>query len=305
MLFSVPFPSIRGWIIATLCGLLLTLVSGCSALRIGYSTAPDLAYWWFDRYADFSGEQTQRVREALAQWFNWHRRTQLPDYAALLARMRAEAPVDTTAERVCEWQADLLRRADTAYDRAGPAIAELVLSLTPEQIAHIQKRQSKVNEDFREDYLQPDRAKRAAATLKRTVERAEMIYGKLDAGQRERMAAALTRSPFDPELWDAERRARQQDVVQLIGKLVKEKTPPAQAQAELRGYVDRIERSPHEAYRRYYERLTEFNCGFVANLHNSTTAEQRRHAVQTLSGWEGDLRALAASTPPAVAESSN
>ena len=305
MLFSVPFPSIRGWIIATLCGLLLTLVSGCSALRIGYSTAPDFAYWWFDRYADFSGDQASRVREALAQWFTWHRRTQLPDYAALLARMRAEATVDTTAERVCEWQADLMRRADTAYDRAGPAIAEIVLTLTPEQIAQIQKRQAKVNDEFREDYLQPDRAKRAAATLKRTVERAEMIYGKLDAGQRERIAAALTRSPFDPEAWDAERRARQQDVVQLIGKLVKEKAPLAQAQTELRGYVDRIERSPHEAYRRYSERLMEFNCGFVANLHNTTTPEQRRHAVQTLAGWETDLRSLATSTPTAAAESPN
>ncbi len=282
--------------------MLLTLVSGCSALRIGYSTAPDLAYWWFDRYADFSGDQTSRVREALAQWFNWHRRTQLSDYAALLARMRTEATADTTAARVCEWQVELLRRADTAYDRGGPAIAEIVLSLTPEQIAHIEKRQAKVNEEFREDYLQPDRAKRAAATLKRTVERAEMIYGTLDAGQLERVAAALTRSPFDPEVWDAERRARQQDVVQLIGKLVKEKTPPAQAQTELRGYVDRIERSPHESYRRYSERLMEFNCGFVANLHNNMTVEQRRHAAQTLAGWESDLRALATSAAP---ESSN
>jgi len=305
MQFSVlVVPGFRGWIIATLCAALLTLLSGCSALRIGYGTAPDLAYWWFDRYVDFRGDQTPRVRAALAQWFSWHRRTQLPDYAALLARMRAEAPSDTTPARVCEWQGELMRRIDTAYDRANPAIAEIVATLTPDQIVQIERRQSKVNEDFRDDYLQPDRAKRAAATLKRTVERAEMVYGKLDAAQRDRMAAALARSPFDPDAWDAERRARQQDVRQLLAKLLRDKPAPAQAQAELRAYVDRIERSPHEPYRRYTERLNEFNCAFIATLHNGTSAEQRRHAVKTLAGWEDDLNALTKATP-APSEAAN
>lgn len=298
MQFSI-VPGIRGWIIATLAAALLLGLSGCSALRIGYGTAPDLAYWWFDRYVDFRGAQTPRVREALAQWFAWHRRTQLPDYAALLARMRAEADADTTPARVCDWQRELMRRIDTAYDQANPAIAEIAATLTPDQLVAIEKRQAKVNEEFRDDYLQSDRAKRAAATLKRTVDRAEMVYGKLDAAQRERMAAALAKSPFDPDAWYAERLARQQDVLQVLAKLLKDKPAPAQAQADLRAYVDRIERSPHESYRRYTERLTEFNCGFVAALHNGTTAEQRRHAVKTLAGWEGDLRAIVAAVVPA------
>ena len=45
-------------------------------------TAPDLVYWWLDRYIDFNDTQTPRVHEAIKQWFAWHRRSQLPDYAA-------------------------------------------------------------------------------------------------------------------------------------------------------------------------------------------------------------------------------
>ena len=287
------FPSLRRWIIAALCSA-LTLLSGCSALRIGYGTAPDLVYWWLDRYVDFSGAQTVRVRDAMAQWFAWHRRTQLPDYAALLVRAQAEVLADTSAARVCEWQADLIRRANTAVDRAVPAAAEIMLSFTPEQIAHIEKRYAKVNDDFRDDYLQPDPSKRAAANLKRTVERAETLYGTLDDGQRARMAAALARSPFDAELWLAERRLRQQDALQLLNQLIRDKASREQAQVALRAYVDRIEHSPHEVYKRYSDRLTEFNCAFAATLHNGTTAAQRRHAAKTLAGWEADLRALAA-----------
>ena len=286
-------PYFRRWIITVLCGV-LSLTAGCSALRIGYGTAPDLVYWWLDRYVDFNDTQTPRVREAVAQWFTWHRRTQLPDYAALLTRAQAEVLADTTAGRVCAWQTELIQRADTAFDRAAPAMAEIVLTITPEQVSNIERRYAKTNEEFRDDFLQPDPAKRAAANLKRTVDRAETLYGTLDAGQRARMGAALARSPFDAELWLTERRSRQQDALQTLNRLIKEKTPRDQAQAALRAYVDRIERSPHETYRRYSDRLMEFNCAFAATLHNGTSAEQRRTAAQNLAGWVGDLRAIAA-----------
>ena len=285
-------PYFRRWIITVLCAV-LSLTAGCSALRIGYGSAPDLVYWWLDRYVDFNDTQTPRVREAVAQWFTWHRRTQLPDYAALLTRAQAEVAADTTAGRVCAWQTELIQRADTAFDRAAPAMAEIVLTITPEQVSNIERRYAKTNEEFRDDFLQPDPAKRASANLKRTVERAETLYGTLDAGQRARMGAALARSPFDAELWLTERRSRQQDALQTLSRLVKEKKPREQAQAALRAYVDRIERSPHEAYRRYSDRLMEFNCAFAATLHNGTSAEQRRTAAQNLAGWIGDLRAIA------------
>ena len=281
---------------------MLMLVSACSALRIGYSTAPDLTYWWLDRYVDFDGAQTPRVRAGLAQWFMWHRRNQLPEYAALLARAQAEVVADTTPARACEWQAEVIRRANTAFDRAVPAAADIVLSITPAQIAHIERRYAKVNDEFRDDYLQPEPAKRAAATLKRTVDRAEMLYGNLDDGQRARMAASLARSPFDAELWLAERRLRQQDALQVLSKLTTDKATREQAQLALRAYADRIEHSPHEAYGRYTARLNEFNCAFAAALHNGTSAAQRRHAAKTLAGWEGDLRALAAAKVDVSAE---
>jgi Family of unknown function (DUF6279) len=276
-----------------LCGAAL-LLSGCSALRIGYSQAADLAYWWLDGYADFNGDQTRRIREALAQWFVWHRKTQLPDYAQLLLRAQAEVRGDTTAARVCEWQGELIKRAHTAWDQAAPAAAEWALSVTPQQIQHLERRYAKANDEFRDDYLQEDPRERAEATIKRTVDRAESLYGRLDAAQRARVTAAMARSPFDPELWLAERKMRQQEALQLLRRLGAEGASREQAEGALRVYVEHMERSPREAYRRYSERLAEFNCAFGASLHNSSSPAQRRAAASKLSGWEGDLRALVA-----------
>ena len=272
---------------------LLALVSGCTALRLAYGTAPDLAYWWIDRYVDFDEAQTPRVREALAQWFAWHRRSQVPDYAAQLARARAEVVADTTAARACEWQAEAGKRFHTAFDQAAPAVAEVVLTIKPEQVRKIERRHAKANADYRQAYLQADVRQRTEQTFERTVDRLETLYGSLDAAQRARVAELLERSPFDPELWLAERQLRQQEATQLIRKLVAGAASRDQARTAVLAYVERMRQSPREAYRRYAERLSDFNCGFAADLHNRTTLAQRRHAAQKIAGWEGDLRAIA------------
>ena len=273
------------------------MFGGCSALRIGYSQAPDLAYWWLDGYVDFNDAQTPRVRDALAQWFAWHRRTQLPDYAAQLARAQVELGADTTPARACEWQGEVIKRAHAAWERALPATAELVLSITPQQIQRIERRYAKANDEFRDDFLQVDMRKRAEITLKRTVDRAETLYGRLSDSQRTRLSEALLRSPFDPDAWYAERVQRQQSVVQMLRRFNGDGAAREPLLAALRGQAEQMERSPREAYRRYAERLNEFNCTFAADLHNTTTPAQRRSAVGKLAGWEGDLRALVASAP--------
>jgi Family of unknown function (DUF6279) len=288
-------------IIAALCAAALA-ATGCSALRIGYGTGPDIVYWWLDRYVDFNGDQTARVRQAIRQWFVWHRRTQVPDYAAQLARAQAEALADTTPARVCEWQVEGVKRARIAFEQIAPAAADVMATITPEQIRYLEKRYAKNNAEFRDDFLQPDPARRAEETRKRAIERAEMLYGRLGDAQRARIAESLARSPFDPELWLAERRARQQEALQILRRAAAPGSTREQALAAMRGYVEHLQASPREAYRRYTERLTEFNCATAADLHNATTAAQRRTAAQKISGWEGDLRAIASAVDPNAAE---
>jgi Family of unknown function (DUF6279) len=195
---------------------------------------------------------------------------------------------------VCEWQVEATRRAHSAFDRIAPAAAELMLTITPEQIKYLEQRYAKFNDEFRDDYLQPDPRKRAEENFKRTVDRAETLYGRLEEPQRARITEGLAKSPFDAEVWFAERRQRQQDALQMLRKLTTDKASREQALAALNGYVERLERSPREPYRRYNERLTEYNCAFGAGLHNVTTPAQRRTAADRLKGWEGDLRAIAA-----------
>lgn len=274
------------------------LLGACSALRFGYNQADELAYWWLDGYLDFNEAQTPRVRDALAQWHGWHRRTQLPDYAALLARARAEALAPTTPERVCQWWDDVRVRVDAAFDRAVPASAELMLSLTPDQLRHIERRYAKSNDEFRADFLQSDPVERRQESTRRAIERAESFYGRLDEPQRARIAKTVAESPFDAELWFAERRRRQHDALQMLRRLKPEAAGPDQAQAALRAYYEHALRSPRSEYARYAQALTQYNCSAAANLHNSVTPAQRAVLVGKLKGWEADIRSLLPQASP-------
>jgi hypothetical protein len=282
-------------IIAMMLLALSVLFSGCSlALKIGYNQGPALAFRWLDGYVEFDDAQSLRVRGALDDWFAWHRRTQLPDYADLLARAQTELQSAATAERMCAWSNELRARFGTALERAVPALAETLPTLSPQQIANIEKKYASRNEEYRDDFVQRDPAKRKAAAVKREIERAEDFYGRLDSAQREFVARALAESPWDGDIAYAERLRRQQDVLTIVRRLSKSRAGAGEAEAEVRAYLQRLERSPHEPYRHYVARLVDFNCGYAAALHSLTTAEQRKNAAKKLRGYEDELRALAA-----------
>ena len=270
------------------------LLSGCGvALRLGYNQGPSLAFRWLDGYAEFDDAQSLRVRGALDEWFAWHRRTQLPDYVELLARARAELPGPATAERMCAWSGDLRARFDTAIEHALPAMAEVVPTLSAQQIASIEKRYATKNEEYRGEFLQRDPARRGKAQTEREIERAEDFYGRLDAAQRAFVAKATAESPWDGEMAYAERLRRQNDLLTVVRRLSATRAAPAEAETEIRAWLKRAVRSPNETYWRYSTRLVEYNCVYAADLHNLTTPEQRQKAVKKIKGYEDELRALA------------
>lgn len=288
------FPSFaKAWIICAL-ALCFALLGGCSVLRLTYGQVPALAYWMIDNYVDFTSAQTTRVREQIGQVYSWHRSTQLPIYAALLQRARVEVASDVTPAQVCRWVDVVVAQANTTFEQALPAIAEHALTLSAGQIAHMQGRFDKTNADYRKDYMQPDPKERLQESVKRTVDRLETLYDAIDDKQREQVVREVAASPFDAELWFADRVARQQVVLQTVRRLQRERASPAQAQAALRVLAEQVQYSPNPTLREAQERLKRYGCEFAARFHNGTTTKQRQFAAERLKGWEEDVRALAA-----------
>jgi Family of unknown function (DUF6279) len=293
----------KRWIIGVALGSMM-LLAGCSMVRLAYSQGPTLVHWWADGYIDFTSEQSRRFKESLDDWFDWHRRTQMPDYAALLARGQREVMGPMTREGMCAWRDEVQQRLDPLVDRTAPALAALALTLTPAQLAHLDQRLARNGAEMKRDFAQDDRQERREASFKRTLKRYEDFYGRFDAAQKERLAQLLQQSPFDADQWLAERERRNRDTIATLrnlidnGKAQDSGAAQAAAVAAVKLIAERSLRSPRSEYRAYQDRLSADNCGLAAALHNIMTPAQREHARNKLRGWEADVRAIVASDSP-------
>ena len=272
---------------------LLALLAGCSALRLGYNQADTFVYFWVDRYVDFDDAQSEKAKDAIAAWFAWNRRTQLADYSELLKKAETEILGDATPERACAWWAAIRTRLDRAAEQTVPAVADIAMTLTPAQLENIEKRYAKTNKEWREGFMQSEPSVRLAESAKRAVSRYETLYGSLDGFQKERIERWTAESPFDPNRAFEERRRRQQEALQALQRASKE-SDPALAQQHIRGWLKRFDPSPNEAYRQLTERIMKHNCRVFTDLHNSMSADQRQTAAKRIKGWAADVRALAA-----------
>lgn len=270
------------------------LLSGCNALRITYNNGPALAWWWIDGYFDFDRNQSPAVKAAIDRWFEWHRGTQLPEYAAFLAAVQPQFGAPMSAEQICRLGTQVRDRLDPAIDRGLVAAAELLPLLTDTQLKHLEGKYAKNLQDLREEYLQPDAKERLDKSVKRAIDRFEQLYGRLGDAQRKLIADGVAASPFDPQAWYDERQRRQKDVLQTLRRLTAERNDRDARIAALRALAEKSERSPDAAYRAYQQRLTDYNCAFSARVHNATTPAQRTKARETIKGYEDDLRALIA-----------
>ncbi|WP_310625612.1 DUF6279 family lipoprotein [Limnohabitans sp.] len=276
-------------VLAALVGL-----SACSTLKLVYNNSDDLIYWWLDGYADLQDGQKQFTREALTDLQRWHRQQQLPEYVVLLKRLQAMALHDITPAQVCSVTEDMKTSFVTVLRFVEPANTRLATQLKPEQLRNIGKRFDKTNKDWRSDWLDPDAEGRLRYRTKQATNRLEDFYGRLEKPQREVLHQWLSRSTFDPTMSYAERDRRQADTMQTLQRIAQEGSATAQAQALMRGLVERSFNSPNERYRAYSLELWNENCEGFAKLHNSTTPAQRQRMWNALRGYEQDIKTLMA-----------
>ncbi len=282
--------------LARIIGLLIvaTALAGCSAIKLGYNNLPHLSAWWLDGYVDFSDDQEQRIRGDLDRLQQWHRRDELPKFAALLQQAERLAASDLKADEACALVPSIRTRVMALAERAEPAAVTLALNLGPEQLQHLERKYQKNIRDYNKDWVKLAPDELVEKRYKQFLDRMEMIYGNLDEPQRENLRRQLERTVFNPETNLAERRRRQQDILQGLRKLAGQSLSLTEARTAVRRLVEGGLQSPDAKYRAYQETLIQEGCRNVTIVHNSTTPQQRQNAVRRLRAYQRDLEELSA-----------
>ena len=281
----------RGILLAALAVMLVA----CSTIRLAYNQAPSLGYWWIDGYADLNEAQTGQLRRDIDGFFAWHRSSELPGYITRLQQWQRMAQTDSQADQVCA-QFDAVRSAYLRMvDRSLEPMARVALTLTPAQLQHIQSKYAKNNQEFEKRYLRASEEERLDNMMERTLDRYETLYGDLSDGQLAQLRERVRQSPFDAPRVNAERLRRQVDLLKTLRDLQAERgATTASAVTALRRWHDRVMQSPIPGFASYSDSLVRNGCEQFAAVHNSTSPEQRAHALRVLKDYETDLRALTA-----------
>jgi Family of unknown function (DUF6279) len=283
------------WLKIIAAALALLALGACSAVRIGYGQAPNLIYWWMDGYADLNDIQSAQVRRDIDRFMAWHREQELPRYAGLLQRWQEMSQGDVTPEAVCR-QYDELREAWVRMtEQAGAPLVQLAVQLDGTQMAHFERHQHKSQESFEKDFVRGTPEQRLKRRTDRVLDRYETLFGSLSPAQEAMIRQALAQSPFDPQLT---RQERLRVANELRGMIRQWQTMPAgaaqraQAQRQAGEWLAR-RLPPSHATDHPTARVIRHGCEMYAALHNSTSGEQRAHALRVLKDYEADFRSLA------------
>lgn len=276
-----------------LLGLCLLLLQGCSAVKLGYNQMPTVAYWWLDSQLSLRGEQTEQVQAGLVQLQQWHREKELPLYVNLLQKLQDMSARDIDAQQVCAFWTqvdDALQRVMGQSIRLATPIAQ---QLQPRQLRHLARHWDEKNEDWETDWLSGSAQQRLDRRVDRAVSRYSDFYGNLNENQIQLIREQLQKSIWTAEWGRQERLRRQQLLLSTLQTLQQDRPGAAQAEAMLHAVWKQWLMPPLETDRRRQKVLIDQSCQSLAELHNSTSTEQRQRAVRRLRAYEKDLRELA------------
>ena len=151
--------------------------------KFGYDMLPTWAHWQIERYLSLDEDQRAIVSRRIDELHRWHRRVQLPKYVAFLSevedQVRTADPARTAsagsvdAALIARWRDRIGEAWIPVAEHLAPGLAELALTLRPEQIERLRRRLADGDDEYREKFLAETPKARAEARADRVVKRAE------------------------------------------------------------------------------------------------------------------------------------
>lgn len=283
------------WIRILLLALVLSLLSACSAIRIGYNQADTLLAWMADDYFDFDTAQKQDFHARIDRLLKWHREQQLPDYARFLTDIRKRGQHRLTATDA-EWIVDGVKARFRTIARYGaPDAAEMLATLTPDNIRALEKQYDKVNQKFVREYkLKGSIEDQKRARLERTLKQIRDWTGPLTHTQEERIKALNEAIPSTDAMRHLDRQRRQKEFLALL-QLRHNK---AEFAPQLQTWLTDWEKGRAPAFDKAQHEATEKRISLYLEVERMLTPHQREHVLHKLQDYIDDINALAARRAP-------
>jgi hypothetical protein len=278
------------------CALALALLLGaCSTIRFTYNHGDTLLYWWLNTYLDIDAEQKGFVKRDIDELFQWHRKTQLRDYAAILRTAQKQLAGNPTQQDLLADYRTIRDETRELFMKSLPELTDLALSIKPDQLGHLEEKFAKNNKEYRKKFMSGSEDKRKKVRYEKAMEQFNLWFGDFSREQEEQIRRLSDARPLDNEVWLDERMRRQRRILDVLRKIQAEKPPKEQAQALVQSLVkDTVDRFDAPERKAFYDAYVDSTSKFILAVIQLTTPAQKAHAMKRMQDWIDDMNELAA-----------
>jgi hypothetical protein len=271
-------------------------LAGCgSVMRVAYNNGDVALRFMAHDYFDLHGEQSDQLKAQLARLHAWHRREELPRYAAIFGDAAGRLQKGLTREDVTWAIAAARARYRVTVEQAADEFAPVAATLRTDNLDALERKLADNNEKFVKEFLTGDAAKQTRARVKRLTGWFDDWLGAVTPEQEALIQRFAQAQPQMNQIRLDDRKRRQQEFVQLLRAHRKD---PDLA-ARMRDYFVNWERERGAEHRRMAREWEDRLVTLVVDVDRTLTPKQREHVVRRFEFFAEEARILARQGQPA------
>ena len=267
---------------------IVALLGACS-MQFAYDRLDRIVAWYIDDYVELNGEQYAYVQSQLHEQLCWHRRTQLPRYAAWLRRVDAGLQGNLSPQELDRYEAEFLSYGKQLTGALVPGATRLFATLTDRQVRELVGRFELKNQEYAADWVKPSAPQRRRAYARAMTKNLERWVGSLTSEQER----AVERWSEDIALIGEERLAVRRAWQTRLLAALQDRHDRVRLEQEVRALFVDFERERTPVYQRQWEHNLRLTKRLILQVHASLVAHQRTHLTERVAELAGDFDNIA------------
>jgi hypothetical protein len=268
--------------------LLASLMLGGCAVRVAYHFLDIALLWSLDDYIDFEGSQRAEAKSAIKQFHQWHRYNELPVYAENFEALANDLEAPVTAGTMRQYSEKMLAGWETIMGELAAPSASILSQLNDEQVQELVDTMAEEEQDDLDDYQKETEEDVLEERYEFMEKAATKLAGKLNDEQRS-MIKTWAASLHDMGQMSIDHRSKWR---QRFAEVLQDRADAAKLEQELLILYTQPKRFWSESYQQSMDYNEQLSLQLLADLSNSMTDKQRKHATKRLRTYAGDFRAL-------------
>jgi ASC-1-like (ASCH) protein len=268
--------------------LLASLLLGGCAVRVAYHFLDIALLWSLDDYIEFEGSQRAEAKSAIKEFHRWHRYNELPGYAVQLDALADDLEGPVTAQTMGHYGEMILAAWQNLMRGMALPSAKILSQLNDSQVQELIDRVAEEEREDLDDYKHETEEEAREERIEFMENGARKLAGRLNDEQRA-MIKTWAASVYDMGQMSIEHRSLWR---RNFTDILQDRSDESKLEQELTALYTQ----PYLFWNEEYQQSMDYNEGLtlklLADLANSMTDKQRRHATRRLRAFADDFKAL-------------